>query len=69
MNKSTLIETLGKETNLTKTQAEQVVDLFFDEISVALAAGDRVQIRGLFGFQIREPGYAESPSDKKIPEL
>jgi integration host factor subunit beta len=58
MNKSTLIETLRKEINLTKAQAEQVVELFFDQISEALAAGDRVEIRGLFGFQVREyKGY------------
>jgi integration host factor subunit beta len=48
MNKSTLVDTLRKETDLTKVQAEQVVDLFFDKMSNALAAGDRVEIRGLF---------------------
>ncbi len=58
MIKSQLIETLRKETNLTKVQAEQVVELFFDEMSKALAAGDRVQIRGLCSFQVREyKGY------------
>ena len=59
MNKSTLIETLRKETDLTKVQAEQVVELFFDEMSNALAAGDRVEIRGLCSFQVRSyKGYA-----------
>ena len=58
MNKSTLIETLRSETNLTKTQATQVVGLFFDQISEALTNGDRVQIRGLFAFQVRKyKGY------------
>jgi nucleoid DNA-binding protein len=58
MNKSTLIETLRKETNLTKSKSEEVVELFFDEMSNALTNGDRVQIRGLFGFQVREyKGY------------
>ena len=54
MNKSTLIETLRSETNLTEAQATQVVELFFDKMSNALAPGDRVQIRGLFAFQVRK---------------
>ena len=58
MNKSTLIETLRNETDLTRTKSEQVVELFFDQISEALTNGDRVQIRGLFAFQVREyEGY------------
>ena len=32
MNKSDLIETLGKETGLSKTKAVQVVELFFGEM-------------------------------------
>ena len=45
MNKATLIETLRKETNLSKSKSEQVVELFFDEMSNALTKGDRVEIR------------------------
>ena len=54
MTKTDLIEGLRKETNLTKVQAEQVVELFFDEMSKALASGDRVEIRGLCSFHVRE---------------
>ena len=54
MNKYDCIETLRKETNLTKTQADQVVDLFFDEMSKALAAGDRVEIRGLCSIYVKK---------------
>ena len=58
MNKSDLIETLRKETGLTKVQAGQVVELFFDEMSKALTNGDRVEIRGLCNIQVREyKGY------------
>ena len=58
MTKSTLIDTLRKETKLTKVQAIQVVELFFDEMSRALAAGDRVEIRGLCSICVREyKGY------------
>jgi len=42
MTKSDLIDTLRKETDLTKLQADQVVELFFNEMSNALAVGKRV---------------------------
>ncbi len=59
MNKYDLIETLRKETNLTKAQAEQVVELFFDEMSNALAAGDRVEIRSFCSIFVKKyKGYA-----------
>ena len=71
MNKYDLIETLRKETKLTKVQAEQVVELFFDEMSNALTNGDRVQIRGLFGFQVRSyKGYTgRNPRTGEIVEV
>jgi integration host factor subunit beta len=46
MNKSDLIEALGKEIGLAKGRAEQVVQLFFDRMTQTLARGDRVEIRG-----------------------
>jgi len=58
MNKSDLIEALGKETGLTKGKAEQVVDLFFGKMSDALANGDRVEIRGLCSLFVKKyKGY------------
>jgi nucleoid DNA-binding protein len=46
MNKSELLEALGRETGLAKGRAEGVVELFFGEMSDALPHGDRVRIRG-----------------------
>ena len=46
MTKADLMEARGKETGLSRTKAEAVVDMFFDEMSNALANGDRVEIRG-----------------------
>jgi integration host factor subunit beta len=58
VNKSDLMEALGKETGLSKTKAEQVVELFFGEMSDALANGDRVEIRGLCSVFVKEyKGY------------
>jgi len=58
MTKTELIEALRKETDLTKAQADQVVELFFDEMSEALATGDKVEIRGFSSIFVKEyKGY------------
>jgi len=56
MNKSDLIEGLSKSEDLTKTKAEEVVDLLFSEMTNALAAGDRVEVRGLGSFKVKSYG-------------
>ncbi len=53
MNKLELIETLKTEAGLTKNEAAAVVHLFFDEMSNALAKGDRAEIRGLCSFYVK----------------
>jgi integration host factor subunit beta len=53
MNKLGLIEELKKEGDLTTNEAKRVVGLFFDEMSNALANGDRVEIRGLCSFYVK----------------
>jgi len=58
MNKSDLVEALSRGENLTKTKAEEVVDLVFSEMTNALVGGDRVEIRGLGSFKVKSyDGY------------
>ena len=54
MNRSGLIKTLMIENKLTKSAAESIASLFSDEISNALANGDRVEIRGLCSFYVKK---------------
>ena len=54
MNKLELINTLKNESRISKKEAATVVDIFFGKISEALAAGDRVEIRGLCSFFVKE---------------
>ena len=54
MNKQDLIITLRDEAVLTKSEAKAVVSLFFDEMSNALTNGDRVEIRGLCSFYVKQ---------------
>ncbi len=54
MNKLDLIDALKTEAGLTKNEAAAVVNLFFDEMSNALASGDRVEIRSLCSFYVKK---------------
>jgi integration host factor subunit beta len=54
MNKLELIDVLKYETGLAKTEADAVVRIFFNEMSDALARGDRVEIRGLFSIYVKK---------------
>ena len=54
MNKLDLIIALKNEADLTKPEAKAVVDLFFNEMANALAKGDRVEIRGLCSFFVKQ---------------
>ena len=42
--------------DLTKPQAAAVVEIFFNGMADALAKGDRVEIRGLCSFFVKEYG-------------
>ena len=58
MNKLELIEALKNEANLTKNESAAVVKLFFNEMADALTDGDRVEIRGLCTFYVKNyKGY------------
>jgi integration host factor subunit beta len=63
MNKLELIDAIRGETQITKSEAAAVVDLFFNEMANALAQGDRVEIRGLCSFYVKnyEPYTGRNP--------
>ena len=48
MNKIELVNALREETGVTRSEATEIVDLLFNEMSETLEKGDRVEIRGLF---------------------
>ena len=54
MNKLDLIETLKSKAGLSRKESAAVVGLFFDEMAEALASGDRVEIRGLCSFFVKQ---------------
>ena len=53
MNKLDLISELKTEANISKQEAARVVQLFFDNMAEAMARGERVEIRGLCSFFVK----------------
>ncbi|QTA80906.1 Putative integration host factor subunit beta, IhfB-like [Desulfonema limicola] len=54
MNKLELISALKNESNISKFEAARVVEIFFDSMSQALAEEERVEIRGLCSFFVKD---------------
>lgn len=77
MNKADLIDALKDENGLTKAEATKIVNLFFNEISDALAKDFRVEIRGFCSFHVKaykqyvgrnpKTGTAVHVTPKKLP--
>ncbi len=54
MNKMELISKLKDETGISKSEAGTIVKIFFDKMAESLASGDRVEIRGLCSFYVKD---------------
>lgn len=54
MNRAKLIDILRQEAGISKQEADSVVRMFFEEMSNALAKGDRVELRGLCSFRVKK---------------
>ena len=68
MTKSELIERIAKQMpNLTTKEVEIIVEVIFTKLTTALAAGDRIELRGFGAFSIRarKPRTAVNPKNKK----
>jgi integration host factor subunit beta len=77
MNKMELIATLREKADISKNEAIEVVQIFFDSMTKAMAQGDRVEIRGLCSFYVKKykayagrnpkSGEIVSVKPKKLP--
>lgn len=56
MNKSELVEQLAIKNEIPNKRAEEVINLIFSSMSDAMVRGDRIEIRGLGSFVIKEYG-------------
>ena len=58
MNRQDLIQTLSTTNGLSKSEATKIVSIFFKQMAAALENGDRVEIRGLCSFYVKNhKGY------------
>lgn len=54
MNKAELVSSVAEKADLTKKEAERVVNAVFASVEEALAKGDKVQLVGFGTFEVRE---------------
>jgi len=64
MNKSQLIEELAIREGLSLKVAENVINIFFDEITNGLVNGERTEIRGLGSFKTKSYGGYQGRNPK-----
>ena len=72
MTKADLINEVAKEADLTKKDAEVIVQTVLDSITDALQHGDGVELRGFGSFRVkdRSPRQGRNPktgSDVSVP--
>ena len=58
MTKKQLIDLLAEAEDISRRAAKKIVDAVFDSISNALERGDRIEVRGLGSFKVKQyDGY------------
>ena len=63
--KADLIEEVSRATDLTKRQAETIVEAVFDGIIASLRAGQKIELRGFGSFRLRQRGARVARNPKK----
>ncbi len=66
MNKVDLIQALKDSNHLSTSEAEAVVNLFFDQMAEALAQRDRVEIRGCVPFSLKNTAHIPAGTPKPV---
>lgn len=54
MTKADLVEKVSEEAEMTKKDAEQLVEIVFDSIVGSLNKGEKIELRGFGSFRVRE---------------
>ncbi len=54
MTKADLVEQVASEAEMTKKDAEQLVEIVFDSIVDALNKGEKIELRGFGSFRVRQ---------------
>ncbi|MBK9064067.1 MAG: integration host factor subunit beta [Acidobacteria bacterium] len=63
--KADLVEEVAKATDLTKKQAEVIVESVFDGIIASLRSGEKIELRGFGSFRLRQRGARIARNPKR----
>ncbi|HSK71857.1 MAG TPA: HU family DNA-binding protein [Pyrinomonadaceae bacterium] len=64
MTKADLVERVAREADMTKKDAEQLVEIVFDTIKETLNKGEKIELRGFGSFRLRERGSRQGRNPK-----
>ena len=71
MNKAELITVVAEKTGLSKKDSEKAINATFDTITLAMEAGEKVQLVGFGAFDIKERAsrIGRNPKTKEEIEI
>jgi integration host factor subunit beta len=64
MTKADLVEDVAKAAELTKKDAERLVEIVFESIIDTLNKGEKIELRGFGSFRVRERGARRGRNPK-----
>ena len=64
MTKADLVEQVANEAEMTKKDAEQLVEIIFESIIGALNSGEKIELRGFGSFRTRQRGARKGRNPK-----
>lgn len=64
MTKADLVETVANEAEMTKKDAEKLVEIIFDTIIQTLNNGEKIELRGFGSFRLRQRNARQGRNPK-----
>jgi integration host factor subunit beta len=64
MTKADLVETVANEAEMTKKDAEKLVEIIFDTIIETLNKGEKIELRGFGSFRLRQRNARQGRNPK-----
>lgn len=69
LTKADMAEKLYEELGLNKREAKELVELFFEEVRLALESGDHVKLSGFGNFDLRDKNQRPGRNPKTGEEI
>ncbi len=69
LTKADMAEKLYEELGLNKREAKEIVEMFFEEVRSALAAGNQVKLSGFGNFDLRDKDQRPGRNPKTGEEI